>query len=291
MRKKIGIGGLFLFLLLHQSMKAQLSNSFSGYFDQFYNNYYLLNPGNSDSSYKVAAHVSNRAQTGLFQGVNKIYLDVDVRLSARRGVQQFMGIQLINNREGEFISKNRGLLRYALRIQLSYRSSLSAGLSAGFVNYAFTTSQSGTGGSDWVPDANTGVWYLRRKLSIGFSMQQLFNQKIRPANQTFLLGNYYTVTARYSLPVNSFLKFYTHLFVKFQQKQTPYFGCSPVLEIQKIVEFGAGYSGQRGFSYMAGLKKLALGNSKFSFYFSYFVGTSKVAVNDSAFEFLISYHK
>ncbi len=288
---KIGIGGLFLFLLLHHSMKAQLNSSFSDYFDQFYNNYLLLNPSNSDSSYKVAATISNRAQTGLFQGVNKIYLDVDLRIADRRGIKQFVGLQAINNKEGEFISKNRCLLRYGLRIQLSYRSSISAGISGGFINYAFNTSQSGTGGSDWVPDGNAGIWYLRRKLSVGFSMQQIFNQKIRPANQTFLLGDYYTATARYIIPVNSLLNFNTHIYAKFQHAQPIYFVCASLLEIQQIAEAGVGYSYQRGLSYVVGLKKLRISNSRFSFYFSYFVGASKMNVSDNAFELMVSYHK
>jgi len=288
---KIGIGGFFLILLFHQSVNAQSNYSFSDYFDQFYNNYYLLNPANSDSSYKVAATVSNRAQTGLFQGVNKTYADLDIRIAAKRGLKQFVGLQAINNREGEFISKNRCLLRYGLRLQLSDRSSLSAGFSGGFVNYAFNTSQSGAGGSSWVPDANAGIWYLRRKLSIGFSIQQILNQKIRPVNQTYLLGNYYTATVRYSVPINYFLNFNTHLYAKYQQAQPIYFVCSSLLEIQQRIELGAGYSYLRGLSYAVGLKKLSIGNSKFSFYFSYFVGASKVNVSDNAFELLISYHK
>lgn len=288
---KIGIGGLFLFLCFHHSVKAQLSPSFSDYFDQFYNTYLLLNPSNSDSSYKVAATISNKAQTGLFQGVNKIYADVDLRIANSRGVKQYVGLQAINNKEGEFISKNRFLLRYGLRIPLSYRSSISAGISGGFINYAFNTSQSGTGGSDWVPDGNAGIWYLRRKLSLGFSMQQVFNQKIRPANQTFLLSNYYTATARYILPLNSFLNFNTHIYAKFQQEQPIYFVCASLFEIKQTAEAGVGYSYQRGLSYVVGVKKLTIGNSRFSFYFSYFVGASKIIVSDNAFELMIRYHR
>jgi hypothetical protein len=203
----------------------------------------------------------------------------------------FFGIQAINNKEGEFISKSRALVRYSIYLQLSYRSSLSAGIAAGFVNYSFNTSQSGAGGADWGPDANAGIWYLRRKLSVGISMQQLLNQKIQPSNQVFLLRNFYTVTARYAIPIHPTLRFYAHLYGRFQQGQPFYVACTPVLEIQQWLEVGAGYSHHRGFSYVAGLKKLPLGNSRFSFYFSYFVGGNKGKVNDNAFELLLQFSR
>lgn len=285
MHSKLSLTGLLCFLMLHRS-EAQTSFSFPEYFDQFYNNYYLVNPANADSSYKLSANVANRTQTGLFQGVSKLYMDVDLRLSSRKNVFHFAGIQAINNKEGDFIHKSRLLGRYSWRGKLSYHSSLSAGIALGFINYAFTTSQSGAGGSAWVQDGNAGIWFLRKKLSVGCSMQQFFNQRIRPVNQSFLLESYYILTANYFFIVNPFLKIHTHFYSKFQNHQPVYFTFASIFELQKNFEAGASYSYNRGFSGLAGIKKLKIGGSHFSFYFSYSVSSTIVQVNDNAFELL-----
>lgn len=291
MHGKLRLTGFLFFLMQWHYVTAQLTMSFSDYFDQFYNNYYLLNTANTDTTYKIDATASSKTQTGLFQGVNKIYIDIDLRLSSKKENFHFAGIQAINNREGDFISKNRLIGRYSLRIPLSYRSALSAGISGGFVNYAFNTSQSGVGGADWVPDANAGIWYLREKISVGFSTQQLFNQKIRPANQTFSLGRYYNMTIKSHLPVNSFLKYNTHFYARFQKDQPFYFVCASLFELQERFDMGASYAYRRGLSFVTGFKNLAIANSRFSFYFSYLIGVNKISVNDNAFELLVSYHK
>lgn len=294
MRKKLNYTGFLFFLLLHQSGVAQTSFSFSDYFDQFFNNYYLLNTANSDSSYKTAVNISNKTQTGLFKGVNKLYMDVDMRISSRKGVYHFIGIQAINNKEGEFISKNRLTGRYSWHGKISGRASVSAGISLGFVNYSFNTSQSGTGGSDWVPDGNAGIWYLRKKISLGVSTQQIFNQKIRPANQTFLLSNYYNFTARYLIDINHFLNLHTHLYTRHQNDQPMYFAIASLLETKGKLEsgIGIGYNYRRGLNSVVGLKRIRIGSSHFGFYFSYFVGTSRINnVSDTAFELLVKYQR
>jgi type IX secretion system PorP/SprF family membrane protein len=291
LQAKVSFTGLFFFLMLHHSAVAQINFSFSDYFDQFYNNYYLLNTANVDSTYKIAAKVSNKTQTGLFQGVSKLYMDIDLRLSHRKGASHYLGIQVINNKEGDFINKSRLVGRYSVRIKISERSSLSTGIALGFVNYAFNTSQSGTGGSSWAPDGNAGFWYLRKKLSLGFSMQQIFNQKIRPVNQIFALANYYNLTARYSITINRLLNLNTHFYSKWQKNQTMYFALASLFEVREKFDAGIGYNYHRGLSYVAGVKNLGMGKSRFSFYFSYFTGLSKIYVSDNAFEVMLSYHR
>jgi type IX secretion system PorP/SprF family membrane protein len=291
MQKRARIIGIVFCLVFHHTVLGQVTNSFSGYFDQFYQNYYLHNPANTDSAYKLSAYIAHDTQTGLFQGVSRTYMDADVRLYSGKNLLHFVGVQAVTNREGEFIRKRRLLGRYSLRIRLSYRSSLSAGICGGFVNYSFSTSQAGTGGAAWVPDGNAGLWYLRPKLAIGISMQQALDQRIKPVNQFFYLNRYYNINARYRLPVSTFLNLATHFYIRFQKDQPTYFACVPLVEIQNILEVGAGYSYRRGFSYVAGIKKLSIGRSSFSFSFSYFVSSGRMYISDNAVELMISYRR
>jgi hypothetical protein len=120
----------------------------------------------------------------------------------------------------------------------------------------------------------------------------MFNQKLRPVDQTFILNNYFNFTAKYCLPINHRLNINTHFYSKFQKEQPLYLVLASLFEVQEKFDAGISYSYLRGFSYVAGIKQLNVGRSRFSFYFSYFVGgASNLNVNDNAFEVLISYHR
>lgn len=291
MKGRLPFNLLILALIVQHYSGAQNSFSFSDYFDQFFNNYYLLNPANQDSTYRLNLAAADKAQTGLFRGVNQIYLDADLRINPEKEVFHFIGIQAINNREGEFINKNRLVGRYSWRARISQQSSLSAGIALGFVNYAFNTSQSGTGGADLQPDGSAGVWYLRKRISMGFSIQQLFNQPIRPVNQTFILARFYNLNFNYFIPISPYVNFRSHFYSKIHKDQPFSLSLAGLLEFQDKLEAGINYRIRRGISYIAGIKKIKISNSFFSFYFSYNSGNRIVNVSDNALEFFIRYQK
>ena len=152
--------GIFLVFVLFGGIisrpaLAQVNVTVPDYFDQFFNNYYLLNPANTDTSYKVKINVGDKSETGLLEGVRKIYVDGDLKLeTGRKGMNHFIGVQVVNSKDGDFISRSRFYGRYSWRAMITQNSSLSAGISMGFVNYAFKASQSGAGGVACVGDGD-----------------------------------------------------------------------------------------------------------------------------------------
>ncbi|MBX9853465.1 MAG: type IX secretion system membrane protein PorP/SprF [Cytophagaceae bacterium] len=291
MRKELSFSGAFFLSVLCHSGMAQVNSSLPNYFDQFFNNYYLLNPANTDSSYKISVKFSDKTQIGLFQGINKIYLDADLKVPSSGNNFHCFGIQAINNKEGDFIHKNKFTGRYSWRTQISEKSFLSAGISLGFINYSFSSSQAGGGGSSITPDGNAGIWYLRKNLSAGFSIQQIFNGKIRPVNQPFILNRYYNFTAKYFLKINPFLNIHTHAYSGFQKGEPVNFALASLCELHEKLEAGINYHPGHGLIYVAGLKKIRLGTSLLSFYFSYFAGNSNINVRDNALEIQLSYQQ
>jgi len=285
---------LFLFFLLLIELfpppcKAQVNVSVPVLFDQFTHNYYLLNPANSDSTYKLMAKTGNKSQSGLFQGVSALYIDGDLKIKTnRKEVFHFLGVQFINSKEGDFINQSRVYGRYSWRTNITSRSSLSAGLALGFVNYSFKSSQAGVGGSAFTPDGSAGIWYLRDQFGAGFAVQQMFKGKLQPVNQFFVLDRYYNLTIYKILPISTFVNFNTHFYAQFEKEQAVNLSLTGLVDLYEKLEFGINYRYLKGIAFVGGLKKIHIASSALSLYFSYLSRTGKISINDNAVELFLS---
>lgn len=277
------------------SLKAQDGSLVPALFDQFFNNYYLVNPANDDSTSSLKIRLGNRSLTGLFSGVNRIYFDADLSIKSKRYARvQSIGIQAINNREGEFFSKSRLYGRYSWQLKVSPGAVLSVGASIGFVNYAFRASSASPGGSSMVLDGNTGFWYLRKRFKAGLSMQQMFQGKLQPVNQSFTLNRFYNLNIAKFFPISPYLNLTTHLYSRFQNnEQEPVtIELASVFEIQRKVEAGFNYRHKNGISFLGGIKAIKIGSLYMSFMASYMASMRDISgVNDNMVEFFIGFRK
>lgn len=260
-------------------------------FDQFFNNYYLLNPAAIDTSYTFNIRGENRTQTGLFEGISKLYADADFKIRHKEARSQHIGVQVVNFKEGEFINKSRLYGRYSWKTSLTENSFLSAGAALGMVNYNFRGSQAGAGGSSTVLDGSIGIWYGWKKLYIGVAGQQILKNKLQPINQQFQLDRYWNVTMLYAFQLNPYLDFTPHLYTRLQ-KGSMSVQLAGIFDIYDLVSVGMNLKYKRGIAFVAGLKKLKVGNSAFSLYASYLAGTSSPSIiDDNAVEFYLSFQR
>ncbi len=228
MRIKPVIGIVIILITKSYSCQAQLNNTVFEDFTQTNINPYLINPSAADTSYVFKVRVNAIDELGLIKYVNRFYLDADKRInSGRKHSYHFVGLQALNSKIGQYISRSRLQLRYSWYMQISPKAALAAGISLGFINYAFLTTQGGTGGSDFGPDGMLGIHYVRENTKIGCSIQQLFAPVLMPVIQSFKLDRLYNID--------------------FSQR----FRVAPRV---KVTMFGVvQYSGQRNFLYNFGL--------------------------------------
>jgi hypothetical protein len=291
LNKRVFLAISVIFLIL-PGLQAQVSTYVPELFDLFITNYYLLNPASTDTSYTFKIASGNKSETGLFQGVNKIYLDGDLLIKKRSDKEfHFAGFQVINNREGEFINRNRFSGRYSWRNQISMKASISAGISIGLVNYSFKTSQTGTGGSDFAPDGNIGVWYLRPSFGAGFSAQQIFRSSLQPVAQEFVLNRFYNFNIYKNFVLSPSLNFKTHIFSTSDLRNRSGWSAAALAGFRDFAEAGIVYRYNRGINFTAGLQKIKIGQSEFGLWFSYLHRTGEIAVNDNALEIFLSFQK
>lgn len=262
------------------------------YFDQFTQNYHLINPGAKDSTYSLNGQMGNKTQTGLFSGLSHFYFDGDVGLQRKSANGfHFFGVQLINSREGSFITRNRVYGRYAWYQQLNKHSTLSAGISLGTINYAFQNSQGGVSGSDFAPDGNIGIAYSINKLHIGGSLQQFLNSSLQPIDERVQLKQFYNLHGKYQFTLTDVVRLNLHALFQTGGNFKNTYSVSPILELQEKYELGINYRHNRGIVFLLGLKNIEIIQAFLSIYVSYKTATYSIPVPDNAVEFYISFRK
>lgn len=293
MRKYIFLSFSTVFLLnLVFKVHAQSGDDNPIVFDQFFQNYYLLNPASSDSSDKVQVSIGNRSLIGLFEGVNRLYVDGSLRLKHNAVSTQFsrIGILVIAYNDGAFIKRTRAYARYSWSTRLGSRSSISGGVAAGIVNYSFLGSQAGGGGASSAFDVNIGIWYLRRKLKIGVSYQQMTRSVIAPVNQRFELVPYINLNAIYTSHLSAYVSLSTHAYVRLESEKKYDVQLAPIFLINEKFETGVNLRYRRGIAILFGLKSISIGQGNLRFMGSFLFSTRKLANNfDNAFELSAGY--
>lgn len=293
MRKYIFLSFSTVFLLnLVFKVHAQSGDDNPIVFDQFFQNYYLLNPASSDSSDKVQVSIGNRSLIGLFEGVNRLYVDGSLRLKRNAVSTQFsrIGILVIAYNDGAFIKRTRAYARYSWSTRLGSRSSISGGVAAGIVNYSFLGSQAGGGGASSAFDVNIGIWYLRRKLKIGVSYQQMTRSVIAPVNQRFELVPYINLNAIYTSHLSAYVSLSTHAYVRLESEKKYDVQLAPIFLINEKFETGVNLRYRRGIAILFGLKSISIGQGNLRFMGSFLFSTRKLANNfDNAFELSAGY--
>ncbi len=292
MGKKSSLG-FCTFLLLNTTFNifAQSGDNNPIVFDQFFQNYYLINPASHDSTDKVQVALGNRSLIGLFEGVNRLYADVNVRIRHRTPSQYSrLGVLIIAYNDGAFINRTRAYGRYSWTTAVGARSSVSAGVALGVVNYTFLASQAGVGGSSAAFDGNVGLWYIREKLKIGISYQQMVRTILTPVNQRFELLPYLNFNAIYTSYISSHVSLTTHAYFRYQSSSVYDVQLAPIFLFNEMFETGASLHYKRGIALLFGIKSISVGPGKIRFMGSFLLGTRKLANTfDNAFELSAGY--
>jgi type IX secretion system PorP/SprF family membrane protein len=289
------IGKVFIlgvFFSVSSVLKGQNGALMPDVYDQFFQNYYLINPANTDTS-EIIINMGHKSQLGIFRGVRQTYFDANFRIKSKNpNAGHYVGVQLFNNSEGDFFSKNRAYGRYAFDIRITDAYFLSAGLSFGMVSYAFKATQSSAGGSDFTYDGSLGLWLVGRKLKVGTSMQQVFQKTLAPIGQTFELKRQYNVNASYTCFINPYIELTTHVWYKYQQSYKNDFQLAAMVTLQNLIEFGGNYKYQKGVVLIGGLKDVRIGTSRICIAMSYSTGIlNTIARGDNAVEIFLKYSK
>lgn len=281
-----------IFFMLCVKALAQVTPAFFLTPNQYFNHYYLINPAAKNLGKKLDLTLGNRSQTGAFAGVGSTYGNLDYSPGSKQKQSHLLGAFLSNMRKGEYIQLNRLNLRYAFTTSLSERSSLSAGISGGLVNYRLAASNASAGGSALGLDIGAGLWYFSEHVNFGASLLQVSETSLTPINETLKLNRYMNLNPEYVFSLHhTFDLALRGWYVQSLSDDLWKIIVSPVFTWKEKLDLGGGYDNRRGAYGYLGVKSLSLGQGAFSLGFSYLIiSTRKFSdVNDSVVEISLAY--
>lgn len=283
------IGIVFLFFGSSIVSRAQLNATVFEDFTQTVNNPYLMNPAAADTSYLFKIRINTVDELGLIKYVNRFYLDIDKRIgNSRKNSYHFIGMQAMNSKIGQYIYRSRLQLRYSWYAQLSKKAALAAGISLGFINYAFLTTQGGTGGSDFGPDGMLGVHYIRPNTTIGFAIQQIFAPVLIPVNQSFKLNRLYNVDVSQRFRIAPRIKLTIYGVVQYSGQTNLNYTIGLMSHISEYVLVGVNNLSLKKTSFNVGVQHVRLYGTEFSFVTTYSIYHSVFPTPNSTLELFMS---
>lgn len=286
------IGAMVLLLGNSSKCCGQLNATVFEDFTQFIVNPYLVNPSATDSSYRFKLRANNINEVGLIKSVSRFYIDGDKRINtSRKNEFHFVGLQAVNSKLGDYISRSRLQVRYSWFAQISKKAFLSSGVSLGFINYAFLTTQGGTGGSDYAPDGSIGIHYVRQKTFIGVAIQQLFAPVLIPVQQSFRLGRLYNVDFSHRFDISPHTCLTIYGMVQQPDRGRTKYSVGMLTEISNVVLVGINNLSLRKTSFNLGVKRIRFLGAEFMFLTTYSVYHSSFPMPDNTLELFVALQK
>jgi len=234
--------------------------------------------------------VNSIDEFGLSKYVNRSYLDVDKKINtARRNSYHFIGLQASSSKLGQYIAKNRLQFRYSWYTQISKRAALSAGISLGFINYSFQSSQGGTGGSAFGPDGMLGLHYIRQNTIIGFSVQQIFAPVLVPINQSFQLNRLFNVDVSQRFRVSPQVKLTTYGVVQYAAETSLLYNLGLMSDVSELVMVGVNDFSFRKTSFNVGVKNIRFYGGKIMMVATYSIYHSKFYALNNTLELFLAF--
>jgi type IX secretion system PorP/SprF family membrane protein len=260
--------GIFIIL---QPVFSQSSKKYPVHFPLFFMAYPLINPASSGSQDSFMDFRSgNLGNAGPFKEIRTLYANGSVLIRKKNQYKHVAGLTFYNDKEGDPIQRTRFYGNYALHISLTSRTYLSSGVSFGLVNYSFQGSSSYSTGSDSNYDGSAGIWLYSDNYHAGISLNQIFNRKLIPINEVFILAPYLSITGSRKIKIDKTLSLNPHFLLNCFNKNYCQVDLAMLVILGNHFSIGGSYRSGRGMSWIAGISDIPLMKNKIEIYFSYF---------------------
>jgi hypothetical protein len=199
---------LFVFCFLEQGFTQ---SNFSESFFYMPRNIHILVPSSACVDKDIQANVVFRSYIGNLSVIRTYYADINLNLQQNKkdinpAKKHIVGLGIYNDREGDFFTKFRGILRYALHLPVTDKLYFAAGTAIHVINYNFNTPAAGASGSalTWSGNISSTLYSSRFRLAI--SLNDFNSPDLRPINYDFRIPRYLTLYLEKSLEIKSGLE-------------------------------------------------------------------------------------
>jgi hypothetical protein len=180
----------YLFLLAScgggEAVFAQ-TNLYPAYYAQASEVNRYFNPALANRDLKLGLELGNQFYSGVYSKIENHYLLANINLGRQDSLSKRhnLGVKISTEKEGEYISRPKGYLSYALHVRLSELYYASAGVNVGMAGYVYKSTNISGGGAATVPDADLGLAFYSERFVLGLSVNQVFDNKLLPRDLYF----------------------------------------------------------------------------------------------------------
>lgn len=217
MKKYICI--LFFFIFHAVFAQEYSAKRYPLHFNQFTESIYLNNSSIHGVYQQKQGKIGYLGHSGVLKKIRSFYAFYYSKLPQKNtNSPQFLGLSVINDQEGLLLQQTKIYIHYNWHTNLTEKLHLSAGISLGVNSYFIDGDTPQTKGSDMAPDGSFGIWLAHEKYYIGLASNQLFESKLQPLQETFLLKRTYQSNLGYLLLNKEKGKLYIHSEIHYLDK-------------------------------------------------------------------------
>lgn len=270
--------------------KAQEVDYFPVQYAQFFNTYPTVNPASTGFRDKLELLSGRQQLGGPWKHISTTFVNGFTRFNDRKnGKFQAAGLMFMADNEGKYLRRSRACFSYSWHTALTKKVSLAAGASAGFFSYRVGGSDASVSGSAMAPDAAIGLWFYTNKYYLGFSGNQILNNKVTPIIETTRLIRHVNVTGGYTWELSESLSVIPRFLLRYTRKFTPDIDLALTGTINEVFSVGANYRHQKSVVPVVGLENIKLKEGVARLMFSYGVPVGKIADNIQTYELTLGY--
>jgi type IX secretion system PorP/SprF family membrane protein len=259
-------------------------------FEQFFNSYSIINPASCGSTAKIELQSGRQQHGGPWKNISTTFASGLFKIEAEKSHNfHAIGLSFIADKEGQYLKQSRFYINYAWHTQLTKKISLAAGTSLGFLSFLVSASSANLSGGATAPDATLGLWLYSRAFYAGISMNQIFNSRLTPLEETTKLVRHYNLTGGYVLHITESFDLTPRVLIRYAPEFPLDFDFAANAVIKGIVSTGLNYRHQKGVVPMVGFEKLAIANGNLKAMFSYAFPVGRSARDLKTYELMLNY--
>ncbi len=167
---------------------------------------------------KIETALGSRNHIGNFSSISTYFAGFSVSIkSSSRSERPFnvLGLKVDTDQEGKYIARNRFYAAYAFHFLLFRDYHFSGGVDFGALNMTVKGTPSVGDKSEFVPDANSGIWIYNEHFHLGISVNQIFNGRLQPYQEVSQMRRHFNITVMRLFTINSYFAVKSSFLVRF----------------------------------------------------------------------------
>lgn len=246
------------FLLFPKVDGQQIVERHPLFFGQFSQQLAIINPatmGQDDGKYEL--NIGTQWHERPWHNIHTEYAHFNTYLGDPERSHHSVGLTLIGDKEGTFLSRTYFYGQYAFHQQLSEETFLSVGGSIGFASFIIRSGDTFSGGTDNQLDASIGVSLHNKQWLVGFSINQLPESQLQPLEEISILKRSMNLMGSYQWQVGKEVALKPLLWLNFAPSgQQPFWQASLKAVLAERVGVETLYNPERGIVLSTGLHQL-----------------------------------